>query len=289
MPDFLSKDPKQSLVQPKPWPTTQNKSEMAKLAQVRGICLDIDDTVSTLGKLTSEAYSALWSLYDSGFVVVPVTGRPAGWCDHIARFWPVHAVIGENGAFTFFKDSRGVLQRSVTPSGFEDQILKEKLVSLRDRIRVRFPKSRWASDQAYREYDLAVDICEDVDPWSSSEVLELVEFCRNEGAQAKISSIHVNIWFGNYDKRKGFEYWFSQGAPGWTPPVPKMILSQDEWIYVGDSPNDEPMFARFTNSVGVANLRKYLKTIQSTPTWMTSGESGLGFSEVARVLVSSRS
>ncbi len=82
---------------PKPW----RDAGPDDLYDVRGVCLDIDDTLSTGGKLTSEAYSALWNLKEAGFGVVPVTGRPAGWCDHIARFWPVDAVVGENGAFTF--------------------------------------------------------------------------------------------------------------------------------------------------------------------------------------------
>src|SRR5687768_14695066 len=71
---------------------------------VRALLVDIDDTLSTDGKLTAEAYAALERLHLAGLRVVPVTGRPAGWCDHIARMWPVDAVVGENGAFYFFHE-----------------------------------------------------------------------------------------------------------------------------------------------------------------------------------------
>src|SRR5580698_2815830 len=99
----LPSSPQNRRVEMKPW----QESSLTELGQVQGVCLDIDDTLSTAGKLTAEAYASLWNLKNAGFVIVPVTGRPAGWCDQIARFWPVDAVVGENGAFTFFmKDGK---------------------------------------------------------------------------------------------------------------------------------------------------------------------------------------
>ncbi|HBF34949.1 TPA: HAD family hydrolase, partial [Candidatus Sumerlaeota bacterium] len=82
-----------------------------ELAAVRGVFTDIDETVSTRGRITSRAYDALWRLHDAGFKVVPVTGRSAGWCDHIARFWPVDAVVGENGGFYFYHDGTRLKRR----------------------------------------------------------------------------------------------------------------------------------------------------------------------------------
>ena len=65
---------------------------------------DIDDTLTTEGRLTAAAYGALDALHRAGLRVIPVTGRPAGWCDHFARMWPVQGVIGENGAFYMWHD-----------------------------------------------------------------------------------------------------------------------------------------------------------------------------------------
>ena len=70
-----------------------------RISKIKYILCDIDDTITTKGKLTAEAYNAMWKLHDAGYKVVPVTGRPAGWCDLIIREWPVEAVVGENGAF----------------------------------------------------------------------------------------------------------------------------------------------------------------------------------------------
>ncbi len=265
-------------------PLDWNQATAEQIKGIRGVCLDIDDTLSTSGKLTSEAFCALWKLKEAGFVVVPVTGRPAGWCDHIARFWPVDAVVGENGAFSFFMHqfmNQKIRKRIDTPSGSTPEVLKKKLSQLAQKIQSEFPQVMWASDQAYREYDLAIDVYEDVKPWSLEAIQKLLKICHQEKAHAKLSSVHVNAWFGDYDKQKGFTHWLLQGAPGCTQPVP----SKEEWIYIGDSPNDEPMFSYFKFSVGVSNLKPYLDQLNFLPTWLTVSPSGQGFVEMANRLI----
>ena len=74
---------------------------LAERQRVRGVLADIDDTLTSDGRLTAQAYGAMERLQAAGLLVIPITGRPAGWCDLIARFWPVDAVVGENGAFYF--------------------------------------------------------------------------------------------------------------------------------------------------------------------------------------------
>ena len=254
-----------------------------KMKEIQGICLDIDDTLSTDGKLTASAYNALWMLRDAGFKVVPVTGRPAGWCDHIARFWPVDAVIGENGAFVMYMED-GALHRFNVLGEQKSLAAQEKLTDLRSEIEKNFPSAKLASDQRYREFDLAIDICEDVSTWENHEVEKLLNFCYEKGAHAKLSSIHVNTWYGDYDKQSAFKEWIKRGAPG----VEGKIPSHNQWIYIGDSPNDAPAFDFFKYSVGVANLKKYLPIIKTPPTWITSKKSGEGFVELAKMLCSSR-
>ena len=78
--------------------------------RIRGVLTDLDGTLTTHGRLFAAAYTALERLRAAGLLVIPVTGRPAGWCDHIARMWPVDAVVGENGAF-YFLFSHGRLQK----------------------------------------------------------------------------------------------------------------------------------------------------------------------------------
>lgn len=253
---------------------------------MRGVCLDIDDTLSTHGKLTAQAYQALWKLHEAGFWVLPITGRPAGWCDLIARFWPVHAVVGENGGFSMEMEPReGGAQSSnrVLRTRFTNEeawrITERELPKLRADILQHFPHVKFASDQAYRKFDLAVDFCEDVEPWSDSEVLRLKRFCEERGANAKVSSIHLNTWFGDFDKCRGFEVWQNRH-----PEAP----TASEWLFIGDSPNDEPLFHYFPMSVGVANVKKFLPQMKSPPTFLTDLPSGQGFCEMAEQLLAHR-
>lgn len=260
-------------------------AERKELREINTVCLDIDDTLSTKGKLTSSAYEALWSLKENEYFVVPITGRPAGWCDHIARFWPVDAVVGENGAFIFYMKN-GVLKRLDTPMEFTREQAKDRLSKLGQEICTQFPQTKWASDQNYREYDLAIDICEDVPHWKDEDVQRLLDFCHSKGARAKLSSIHVNTWFGDYDKKRGFQHLLQNVEEIFANESPRGALTKESCIFIGDSPNDEPLFEFFSKSVAVANIQSYLDQISAKPRWLTQGKSGAGFVEMVKYLIS---
>lgn len=262
-------------------PELLSKAPTAELSSIKAICFDIDDTFSSEGKILSSTYESLWKLKDAGYLLVPVTGRPAGWCDHIVRFWPVDAVVGENGAFVFYMD-KGKRQRYDVLSANEVSNAKRSLKDLATIIKSKIPKARWASDQAYREFDLAIDFCEDVDAWEPSEIEGLVKICRDHGAIAKVSSIHVNTWYGIYDKQTTFDRWMSDLGESYLG----CKLDKSEWIYIGDSPNDEPAFEYFPKSVGVANLKEFYAQLKTYPTWICDFESGKGFEQLAEKLLS---
>ena len=247
---------------------------------IRCVLTDIDDTLSSDGKLTAEAYSALQRLHAAGRIVVPVTGRPAGWCDHIARMWPVDAVVGENGAFYMRYDAatRKLLRRFVAPDA-ERRARRARLAAIGAQILQDVPGSALASDQHYRETDLAIDWCEDVPPLPRAAVDRIVALMEAQGMTAKVSSIHVNGWFGDYDKlamtRTLMREVFAQDIDA----------GRDTFVFAGDSPNDAPMFAFFPNAVGVANLRRFLDRIATPPAYMTTQEAGAGFAELADFLL----
>ena len=254
-------------------------SELAPhLHEIKGVCFDIDDTFSSHGKLTDQAFTALWNLKRAGYALIPVTGRPAGWCDLIARFWPIDGVVGENGAFSFYMQNKKRARLDTLPAA-EAALAKSKLKSLKETIQKQYPQAECASDQDYREYDLAIDFCEDVPAWKEADVDGLVKFCESQGAIAKISSIHVNTWFGRYTKIEGIRHFLKSAGPGLKLP------SFDEFVYVGDSPNDEPMFKAFPLSVGVANVRPFLAKMKHPPAYVTPSEAGAGFSELADLLL----
>jgi HAD superfamily hydrolase (TIGR01484 family) len=251
-------------------------------ARIRGVLTDIDDTLTTHGRLHAVAYSALERLRDAGLLVIAVTGRPAGWCDHIARMWPVDAVVGENGAFWFRHDAAaGKLVKRYVVSEAQRGRRAQALQLIAQRILREVPGCAIASDQAYREADLAIDFREDVKPLSREAVAKIVAIMESEGLTAKVSSIHVNGWFGGYDKLS----------------TARLMLREDfgidvdreraTLVFAGDSPNDQPMFAFFPNAVGVANVREMADLMTNLPAWITPSPGSRGFAELAEALLSS--
>ncbi|MGB5079999.1 MAG: HAD-IIB family hydrolase [Burkholderiales bacterium] len=245
---------------------------------VRVVLADIDETLTTAGRLTAAAYAALERLHRAGRIVVPVTGRPAGWCDHIARMWPVDAVVGENGAFYFFH-SEGRLHKRFLEDAATRTRKRARLDGIAGRVLAAVPGCAVAADQPYRETDLAIDYCEDVPPLPLEAAERIAALMREAGLEARISSIHVNGWFGDYDKLATSRLLFAE----------RFGLDLDaanrQFVFAGDSANDAPMFGFFENSVGVANVRRFAGRLAAAPKYVTHAASGAGFVELVEHLL----
>lgn len=255
----------------------------ADVAPLVGVLCDIDDTLTEDGRLVPDAFAALAALKRAGLAVIPVTGRPAGWCDHIARAWPVSGVVGENGGLWFWMgrgaDGHERLLRGFHQPEAERAANRARLDAAAARILADVPGTALASDQAYRALDLAIDFCEDVPALPRSAVDRIVAAFDAEGATCKVSSIHVNGWFGDFDKLTGF------GALARTLGLP---ADPAAWAFVGDSANDAPMFAHFPVSVGVANVDAFLDRIPRWPAFRTAEPGGTGFAAFAHRLLALR-
>ncbi len=253
--------------------------------QIHYVLTDIDDTLTLNGKLPAIAYTAMERLQLAGIKVIPITGRPAGWCDHIARMWPVDGLVGENGAFYFSYDSTAKqmirrFQRS-TEQRKEDQI---RLAALQEQILREVPGCGLSVDQPYRMADLAIDFCEDVPRLPPDKIKKIIAIFEAAGAVAKISSIHVNGWFGDYNKLSMTKLFFSEIMQ-----VDLESQQKETILFSGDSPNDAPMFSFFPQSVGVANILEFADDLPHKPTWITEHKGGYGFAEMADVLLENNS
>lgn len=263
----------------------QPLAEMSLHARSRivGVLADIDDTITTDGRLTAAAYTALERLRAVGLKVIPVTGRPAGWCDHIARMWPVDAVVGENGAF-WMRYEAGARRLKTVFASHPPPDRQKRIDALAAEILAAVPGCALASDQFCRIADLAIDYCEDVAPLPPTAVNTIVQRMEAAGMRAKISSIHVNGWFGDYDKLSTTRRMLAEefGA------ALKHEAERERWVFVGDSPNDAPMFGFFPHSVGVANVLDFADRLEARPTWVTRARAGAGFVELSEVLLAAR-
>lgn len=247
---------------------------------IEGVFFDIDDTFSASGKIYPEAYQALWDLKKAGYKLVPITGRPAGWCDFIARMWPVDAVVGENGAFYYRVDPK--LDKFVKRYVDDDQTRQEKrikLLKIRDEVLSTVPGTATASDQHYREADLAIDFCEDVPRLDWDSIDKISDIFSKHGATSKVSSIHVNGWFGDYSKL-GMTKTLAQEL--WQIDLDR---EKKRFVYLGDSPNDEPMFSFFPFSIGVSNVLNFVDKMSELPSFVTTKEGSFGFAEAADILL----
>ncbi|MCL1817279.1 MAG: HAD-IIB family hydrolase [Spirochaetaceae bacterium] len=247
------------------------------------IFTDVDDTITTDGSLPAGAYSSLWSLRDAGIKVVPVTGGPAGWCDLMARLWPVAGVIGESGAFYFVYSREEKKMRRVF--SHSEEVLREndrKKEALLARLCAEVPGAGAASDQRYRIADLAIDIRQDVPPLAPEAIQKIYDIVKEEGASCATSSIHVNCWFGAYDKISCIKDFLLREAGRPFDSMGESIL------YIGDGLNDEPAFREIRHSVGVANIRDVLASLRFAPRYICEKRSSEGFAEAAAYILGAR-
>ena len=263
----------------------KNLSTMSstQLDNIKFILTDIDDTLTTEGRLKSDAYEAMERLSNKGYKVIPVTGRCAGWCDHIARMWPVDGVVGENGAFFFSYDHVNKKMNNLYSQTEEERRENFKLLhEIKDTILRSVSGAAVASDQDYRITDLAIDFAEDVPKLPQHKIDEIVQIAEQNGAVAKISSIHVNCWIGNHNKLstslKILKERFGLND----------TEIQNNAVFIGDSPNDSTMFGFFKNSVGVANVIDLINCIENPPKYIATEFSGDGFIELADLIINKK-
>ena len=252
----------------------------ADLARVKGVLTDIDDTLTTEGAISAAALQALSALKASGLPVIAITGRPMGWSLPFARDWPIDAIVAENGAVALFRGADGlVTEYAQDPATRATN--QARLQQVAAQILRTVPGAGLARDSAGRVTDIAVDHSEFVQ-MDAAAVQQVVALMRAEGMNATVSSIHVNGWFGAHDKPSGAR-WIVQRLLG-----RRLDDEIGHWLYVGDSTNDQAMFAQFPLSVGVANLLHFADALTVWPAYLTQHERGDGFAEVAARLLGAR-
>lgn len=244
---------------------------------LRFVLHDIDDTVTENGRLPAAAYDALWAMHEAGLSVIPVTGRPAGWCDLIIREWPVQAVIGEGGAFVYYWED-GHVKTYLHPNAVSDARVRAK--PMIDAVLSEVPGVRIARDQFSRLYDTAFDFREEAPFLPTETGYDIIRVCERFGAVAKMGTAHVNAWFGDYDKAD-MSMRFLKRVLGEEKP-------EETVLYFGDSPNDEPMFRAFPMSCGVANVLERIPEFSCLPRYVTRLPAGSGFAEAVRTLLARR-
>ncbi|MGF6976044.1 HAD superfamily hydrolase (TIGR01484 family) [Paraburkholderia sp. JPY465] len=245
---------------------------------VRFVLTDMDETLTWQGRLSARTYTSLERLQSAGVRVIPVTAAPAGWCDQMARMWPVDGVIGENGGLYFARAEagHGVVRRYWHPDESRAKV-SERLREIADSVMTKLPDAQFAEDQPFRSSSIA--FARPDDPAASDRIVRAL---RSAGADVTINNLWILGWLGGYDKLL----------------MTRRILAEqygididrerDAILYSGDSINDAPMFAFFTHTVGVSTVTRYLHQIPVPPRWITRGPGGAGFVEAADAVIRAR-
>jgi HAD superfamily hydrolase (TIGR01484 family) len=269
----------------KTWRMEQRPRPLAEmppdaLSAVRGVMTDIDDTLTRDGAIEPAALTALRSLAAAGVPVVAITGRPMGWSQPFADTWPVAAIVAENGAVALIRHAHGV-QVEYAQDEPTRQANAARLSDVAARLLRDVPGAKLAQDSAGRVTDIAIDHSEFTD-LPQAQIDQAVALMRSHGMNATVSSIHINGWFGEHTKFSAAA-WMVQRLFG-----RELRPEIGQWIYVGDSTNDQLMFERFPLSVGVANLRRFAAALKVWPAYITQGERGAGFAELAAAVLAAR-
>jgi hypothetical protein len=62
----------------------------------------------------------------------------------------------------------------------------------------------------------------------------------------------------------------------------------ERFVFVGDSPNDAPLFAFFRNACGVASVRDYGDRMACYPRFVAPARGGAGFLEIVDEILKAR-
>lgn len=257
---------------------------------ITGVFTDIDDTLTTEGAITPDALQALIDLKAAGFHVIPITGRPVGWSQPFAQSWPVDAIVAENGSVALISsktgleplpDGHGLLSKRYQQDAPTRQTNYARMQQVAARVVREVPGAVLSQDSPGRETDIAIDHSEFVH-LPPAAIEQAVQIMQSEGMNATVSSIHINGWFGAHHKLAGAR-WIVRELFG-----RDLDTEMANWVYVGDSTNDQLMFEAFPHSVGVANIRRFEAELSHKPRYITMGERGAGFAEVAAALLDAR-
>jgi HAD superfamily hydrolase (TIGR01484 family) len=247
-------------------------------SQIKAIFSDFDDTLTHQSLFHSKTLHTLERLKEKGFWLVLVSGRPAGWADCLMRILPIDAMVFENGAGVMIREKTKI---KTVRLASDKNVVEERqiLQGLFDSLKKEIPHLKLATDQPYRLYDYAIDFIEEPPPLSATEIEKVLNFLnQSSGITAKLSSIHINYWYGQHTKVTACQYLLDIEGK-------KRSLDKNNVLYCGDSPNDEPLFQFFPESLGVANIKLFWDKLKFHPKYLTTEEGGKGFQEFAEELL----
>lgn len=245
-----------------------------QLANVRLVATDMDGTLTVNGQFKPDLLTAFERLQSIGVPVMIVTGRSAGWVSGLVHYLPVVGAIAENGGLYIGKQTPDPLILPDIPRMTQH---RDRLETLFNKLKTRYPNLRPSSDNAFRITDWTFDI----DNLSQEDIALMQETCAHHAMGFTYSTVQCHLKIERQNKAHGLARVLQKHFPQ---------LSPAEVLTIGDSPNDESLFdaAQFPCSIGVANVAHYLPDLAHQPKYITSSSEGKGFAETVECLMVAR-
>ncbi len=255
-----------------PWSALQTL-EPLHAQQIRLIATDMDGTLTTQGQFTATLLQTLEQLAIAQIPVVIVTGRSAGWVSGVVEYLPVFGAIAENGGLFFpRKADQFWLLADIADFSKHRKALEQMFQSLQQ----EWPTVQESSDNRFRLTDWTFDVT----GLTPGDLQQMGDRCQANGFGFTYSTVQCHIKLPAQDKASGLLRVLHRYFPS---------LSPTNLVTVGDSPNDEPLFAPvFPLSVGVANVLEYRDRLTYPPAYVTQTPEGQGFCELAQYLLTTQ-
>lgn len=232
----------------------------------------MDETLTHHGRLAARTYEALERLQRADLKVIPVTAAPVGWCDQMARMWPVDGVIAENGGVFIARSGDGGVERTFWHSENDRAVASLRLAAMERAVKMRVPSAILADDQPFRLTSIAF-----ARPRQASEVEAILAALAKSGANGTCNNLWMLGWIGDYDKlamsRRVLADVYGLDSEA----------ARTQVAYCGDSENDSPMFGHFAHTIGMNTVRD--APLTARPKWITAGPGGEGFVEAADAIL----
>lgn len=251
-----------SLRSPLPLPTS--------FRNIRVVATDMDGTLTREGKFSAQLLNGLSQLRQAGFQVLIVTGRSAGWVNGLVSYLPVAGAIAENGGLYYPSAD----QYDILPSIADIAQHRQQLATTFQRLKRTQANLKESLDNQFRLTDWTFDVA----GLSQDELERLRYLCEADHWSFTYSTVQCHIKVKGQDKSHALVHVLETHFPD---------VTSESVLTIGDSPNDESLFNQdiFPQSIGVANVRHYLKQLTHQPTYMTSLPEVDGFNEVVRSLL----
>jgi HAD superfamily hydrolase (TIGR01484 family) len=220
---------------------------------------DFDGTLTHNDELGAVFFNILNQIAANQSELIVVSGRSLSWGHFLLTHFPLRYAIMEGGGVILHKNERGLIEEEYMVSDVE----LEKVEKITQGLLEKHPYAMLSKDSYGRRVDRALEYL-----FMDKEALYACEsYLDIEGAKWSKSNVHLNYWCGEVDKFKAVEYLMNEYYSH---------IKLEECIFYGDSLNDESMFEKMPNSVGVSNIVTVIDELQHKPKIILEGKDNAG-------------